>query len=539
MSETPQSMTDTNDTFADMPEPTIRKSRRFSIVWLIPLVAAIAASWMAFKAFDAEGPLVTIRMETAEGLVAGKTKVKFKDVDVGLVETIEFGEDLQHVVVTARMIKGMERYLRSETLFWVVRARITPSSVTGLTTLFSGAYISVQPTKKGKLISEFTALKTPPIITDEGQGRYFLLRTDNLGSIDVGLPVYFRKVKVGQVVGFDLKENDMVEMKIFVEAPHHGRVRNNTRFWNASGLDVTMDAQGVRVQTESFVSMLLGGIAFDTLDTGETSEQAPSNAEFTLYPSKEKSFETAYDYRERYLLHFNESVRGLNVGAPVEFRGMSIGRVVDIKLQMNPRMKTASIPVIIEIEPERFDILGKDNTRDKVITSLVAMGMRAQLKTGNLVTGKTFVDLNLYPSMPRGTLALGGKYPELPSVPSPLEGLLASTQRIMQKLERLPLGDMTSELRMTLDDTRVTLGQMRGLMGRVDKLDLLPKAGKALEQATKALKEIELTMAPDSPVKTDLAKLLREIGDTARSLRVLADYLERQPDALLYGKENN
>lgn len=537
MSETPQQMND--DAFADLPEPAIRKRKRLSIVWIIPLVAALAASWMAYKAFESEGPLVTIRMETAEGLVPGKTKIKFKDVDVGQVETIEFSQDLQHVVVTARMIKGMERYMRSETLFWVVRARVTPSAVTGLSTLFSGAYISVQPTREGKLVTEFTALKEQPVITDESQGRYFLLRTDNLGSIDVGVPVFFRKVKVGQVVTFDLLRDNMIEVKVFIQAPFHERVHLNTRFWNASGLDMTMDAQGVRVQTESFVSMLLGGIAFDTVDTGEPMEQAPSNAVFSLYPSKAQSFETAYDYRERYLLHFNESVRGLYVGAPVEFRGMSIGHVVDIKLQLNPRSKTARIPVVIEIEPERFEIIGKDGLKEKVVASLVAMGMRAQLKNGNLITGKTFVDLNLYPAMPGAVLTMGDKYPELPSVPSPLEGLLTSTQRIMNKLESLPLGDLTHEIRTTMTEIRGTLGQMRGLMGRADELELLPKAGQALEQATRALKEIELTMASDSPVKTDLAKLLQDVSDTARSLRNLTDYLERQPDALLYGKEKN
>lgn len=539
MTENSQHTDGPEETFADLPEPSIRRHRRLSIVWLIPLVAAIAASWMAYKAYDAEGPLVTIHMETAEGLVAGKTKVKFKDVEVGQVETIEFAKDLKHVVVTARMIKGMERYLRSHTLFWVVRARVTASSVTGLSTLFSGAYISVQPSKKGKLMSEFTALATPPVITYSGEGRQFLLRTDNLGSIDVGLPVYFRKIKVGQVVGFELQNNDMVEIKVFIEAPYDQRVRTNTHFWNASGLDVTLDAQGVRVQTESLVSILLGGIAFDTLDTGPPSEPAPADSVFTLYPSMEKSLEKSFDYVEYYLLHFNESVRGLSVGAPVEFRGIKIGRVVDIRLRMNPEKKTARIPVVIEIEPERFEIPGRSGRPDKVVRTLVDMGMRAQLKTGNLVTGQTYVDMNLYPSMPNAALAMGGRFPELPSVPSPLEGLMASTQRIMNKMERLPLSELTGEMRTTMDDIRGTLGQMRSMMGRMDELDLLPKAGKALDQASSALKEVELTLAPDSPVKTDLAKLLREIGDTARSLRVLADYLERQPDALIFGKENN
>ncbi len=536
----PDNATDgaTDDALRRMPLPRMRSRRRISIVWLIPLVAAIAAAWMAYDALQSEGPLVTIAMENAEGIVAGKTKIKFKDVEVGLVESVDFNDDLLHVVVTARMAKGMERYLRAQTLFWVVRARVTPSEVSGLGTLFSGAYIGVQPSKRGKLQTDFTALESPPVLTDERQGRHFLLRADTLGSLDVGSPVYYRKIKVGQVVSYDLKKNEQVEIKIFIQSPHHERVRRATRFWNASGLNMAMDAKGVRVETESLVSLLFGGISFDTPEIVQPSEQAPTGALFKLYPSREKSFEISYDYRERYLLYFNESVRGLAVGAPVEFRGLAIGRVVDIRLQMDPRKKTARIPVVVEIEPERFDIQSESDARDKVIPAMVSMGMRAQLKTGNLLTGQTYVDLDLYPNLPQGTIADGGPQPELPTVPSPLEGLLSSAQRIMNKLERLPLTALTGELRTTMDDIRGTLAQMRRVMDDLDELEVLPKAGRTLDQATLAFKQVEETLAPDSQVRTDTARLLREIGDAARSLRVLADYLERQPDALLYGKEN-
>lgn len=523
--------------FTALPVARVRRRRMLSIVWLIPLVAAVAAAWMAFDALKSQGTLITITMENAEGIVPGKTMIKFKDVEVGQVESVRFADDLEHVVVTARMVDNMERYLREETQFWMVRARITPSEVSGLNTLFSGAYIGVWPSKRGKLTTEFTALRTPPVITDDANGSHFLLRTQSLGSLDIGSPVYFRKIKVGQVVGYELKKNDQVEIKVFVQAPHHERVRRNTRFWNASGLDLRVDARGVRMQTESLVSLLLGGVAFDSPGADEVAEPAPPGALFTLHPSRERGFERVFDYRERYVLHFDESVRGLGLGAPVEFRGMLIGHVVDMRLEMDTKRRTASIPVTIEIEPERFTLRDRNGARDTLVRTLVEMGMRAQLKPGNLLTGQTYVDLDLYPGMPPARIKESGPLPELPTAPSPLGGLLASAQRVMARLEEVPMGDISQELRSTMGSIRTTLEQMRQLMGTVRDLDILPGISRTLEQATGTLREAEAAMAPDAALRTDLRKLLRELGDAARSLRVLSETLERQPDVLLYGKE--
>ncbi|WP_461210204.1 PqiB family protein [Desulfocurvus sp. DL9XJH121] len=544
MNETPPPPETRDDDFREsVAEPVLRRKRLFSIVWLIPLVAALAASWMAYDALQSEGPTITIRFDTAEGLVPGKTKIKFKDVEVGQVENIEFTQDLLHVVVTARMIKGVERYLRSETLFWVVRARVTASEVSGLNTLFSGVYIGMQPSKKGKLLSEFQGLAEPPVVTDERQGRHYILRTDDLGSLDVGAPVYFHRVKVGKVVDYELLDNDDVEIKIFVRAPHHKRVHVGTKFWNASGLDMSLDARGVRVEAQSLVSMILGGIAFDTPGAAQSVEMAPPDTVFPLYADRETSFDTSYDYRERYLLHFKGSVRGLSVDAPVEFRGMTIGKVLDVRLQLDAKHKRMRIPVLVEIEPERFEVLGLDKDkagegREKVVPLLADMGLRAQLRTGNLLTGQAYVDLDLHPGLPGGGLTdKGGRFKELPTMPSPLEGIFDKAASVMTKLDDLPIRRMGSELRDTMADMRGATQAIRRIMDSVDEHHVLPKAGAMMDQARDALAEVESAMNPNSPARADLDKLLRELTDAARSLRMLVEYLERQPDALLFGKE--
>lgn len=536
------------------PEPRISTRRHFPIVWIIPLVALLAGAWLAYDAITSRGPLVTVTFKTAEGLVAGKTKMKFKDVEVGKVEAIEYSDDLSHVVVKARMARGMERYLRSESKFWVVRAQVSGGEVSGLGTLFSGAYIGVQLTKQGKLESAFEGMEKPPALTPDQPGRIFQLRADRLGSLDVGSPVYFRQIKVGQVVAYDLEESgSTVLINVFVRAPHDARVRENTRFWNVSGMGVSVDANGLQVRAESLLSMVLGGVAFETPGAPEEARDVPPGKVFTLFPTREKSNETTFAHKEYYRLEFPGSVRGLAIGAPVEFRGIAIGQVADITLEYDDGKGEVRIPVLIEVEPERFRRRGKGKGKSKapakIVEDMVEDGLRAQLKTGSLLTGQAYVDLDLHPGAPPARLKRDGDYLELPTLLTPLEGIFASFSRIMDRVDKLPLESMAGELRDTMDGMRGALAELRDTMAGLRKTmgtadtfiqnadrNILPKAEAALEQMRTTLARVDTTLDPDSALRADIETALKELADAARSLRVLADYLERQPDALLYGK---
>ncbi len=302
----------------DLPPAQVQTKKQISIVWLIPIVAVLIGGWLAYKGLSEKGPMVAITFESGEGLEAGKTLVKYKDVKIGQVETIRFNADLTRVIVKAELVKEAGPFLTENTRFWVVRPRVTASGVSGLGTLFSGAYIEMDPGKEGQPSRRFKGLEIPPIVTTGVPGREFLLRANSLGSLDNGSPVYYRQIQVGQVIGYDLAEDGRsLTIKVFINAPHDKLVRTNTRFWNASGFDLKFDAGGFKLNTQSIVSIMMGGIAFDTPTSLEAGGPPKDSQIFRLYETRDSIFERTYTEKQHNNLHFDWSIRGMTIGAPV------------------------------------------------------------------------------------------------------------------------------------------------------------------------------------------------------------------------------
>ncbi|UCG20168.1 MAG: MCE family protein [Deltaproteobacteria bacterium] len=517
-----------------------KKGFSFSIVWLVPLVAALIGGWLIYKAFSEKGPTITITFETAEGLEAGKTKIKYKDVDVGQVESIDISEDLSHVIVTAQMGKRANKHLTENTRFWVVRARVAAGGVSGLGTIFSGAYIGIDPGKPGKPTRSFKGLEIPPVITTGLPGAHFTLKAERLGSLDIGSPVYYRQIKVGQVVAYELeKDGTAVDIKIFIHAPHHEAVHQNTRFWNASGLDVAVDASGIRVNTESFVTMMVGGIAFDTPTSLEPGARAKNDAVFNLYESREKSVEEVYVKKRPWVLYFKGSVRGLTVGAPVDFRGIEVGRVVDIALEFDWKKRAFRIPVLVEFEPDRIAWVGKQTMdRQQGMEFLVEKGLRAQLKQGSLLTGKLYVAMDMYPDAPSAKIVWSEPYAELPTLPTPIEEITRNVTKIVEKFEKIPLEEIGNDLRDTMAHLNKTTEQLQKLVQNLDA-SVVPAANATLEQTQKTLIKVDRLLNADSPTGHELKRALGELADAARNISILVDYLERHPESLVFGKDGS
>jgi paraquat-inducible protein B len=522
-------------------QAVVRTKKGISIVWVVPLVAILIGGWLAYKAITEKGPSITITFETAEGLEAGKTKIKYKDVEVGKVESINVSEDLTHIVVTAELVKGAKQYLTENTRFWVVRPRVVAGEVSGLGTLFSGAYIGVDPGKSGAPARNFKGLEIPPVVTGDQPGRHFALRAQRLGSLDIGSPIYYRQIKVGQVVGYELEEDKKtIRFRVFIDAPHHELVRENTKFWNAAGVDVDISAEGIQVQMESLASLLLGGIAFDVPTNLASGGPAQEDQVFILYSRHEDILEIKTAEMHRWILEFEGSVRGLSVGAPVEFKGIKFGEVTHIMAEFDMETLSPRIRVFIATEPEVFEVVGDETRISEVekLEKLVEKGMRAQLKTGSLLTGHLFVDLDFHPDAPPAQIKYDGVYPELPTVPAPLEEITKSVTKIVDKLDQIPLEQIGNDLRDTMAHLNKSTEQLQKLMQNINE-KVAPAATATLEKTETTLTKVGRLLDAESPTGYELKRALSELANAAHNINLLADYLERHPESLVYGKEKS
>ncbi len=538
---------------ANAPRPDIKKRRSISIVWIVPLVAVLIGSWLVYKAVTEKGPIIYITFRTAEGLVAGKTKVRFKDVEVGTLKSIVIPDDLQNVRLTVEMVKGAKPFLREGAKFWVVRARVAAGQVSGLGTLFSGAYIGMEPSTEGEPQREFKGLEVPPVVTADQDGYQFSLTANRLGSLNFGSPVYYRQIQAGQVMGYSLDPaGKSVTVKIFINAPYHNHVRTNTRFWEVSGVNVDLSAQGVRVNTESLVSMMIGGIAFGVPSHERPAPKAPENTRFILFDDFMTAAQRQYTVKSRGIMFFSDSVRGLEVGAPVEFQGIKIGEVIDIELQFDPEKVEFQIPVIVEFEPERIGFKEQSKAEGTAMDQkLLDKGLRAQLKTGSLLTGKLYIDLDFYPDAEPATLKSIDGQTVIPTVPTTIEAITASLNRFMKRLDELPLETIGRDLQETIagldrivnsPELRESLASLEQILAEVRQLSVsantetLPRINAALGQLDRTLIELNGALSADAPLRHELRATLRELAGAGRALRELAELLDRHPESLIRGK---
>ncbi|MEJ2513966.1 MAG: MlaD family protein [Gammaproteobacteria bacterium] len=536
-------------------EPEIRSGRRLSAVWVVPIVALVAAGWVAWKALADMGPTVEITFHTAEGLEAGRTPVKYKDVQVGMVNSIRLAGGLDAVIVEAQLNAELDDYVTDQTRFWVVRPRVSSGGVSGLGTLFSGAYVAMDPSREGSRTRRFEGLEEPPVVTQDQPGTHFRLQAPGLGSLSVGAPVYFREIRAGEVVSYQLAEDgSFVEVRVFVRAPYDQFVNTNTRFWEAGGVNVNLGAEGLSLQTGSLVSMLIGGVAFDTSRALRTGSPVEQDRVFPLFPSRRASEEEVFATRkEYYLAKFDQAARGLVRGAPVELHGMEIGTVADVTIEYRPAEASFKTSVLLEVYPDRVQeyVYGEAPQGEDELDKLVAQGLRAQLKTGNLITGGLYVDINIFEDAQPAQVGSERGYPVIPTIPGRFDELTQTLTRIASRLDEVPFDEIGANLNDTAasmsqllnsEQTRQTLASLAELMEDMREVarqmneGMMPAVTASLAHTERVLSNAETLLAPDSPASIEMKRLLRVVADAARSIRSLAEYLEQHPEALLRGK---
>ena len=532
---------------------TRRSHRAIPLIWVVPLVALAFAAWVGLKALWERGPTITIEFKSAEGIEAGKTRIRHKAVDIGTVQSVRLSKDNKKVLVTAELDRqSADPFLAEDTRYWVVRPRIAGGQISGLGTLLAGSFIGADPGQSKSEKNEFVGLETPPVVTSDVPGRQFTLRAENLGSLDINSPLYYRGVLAGRVVSTELApDGKSVDVGVFVQSPHDKFVNAQTRFWNESGVDLQLDASGLTLQTESFVTLLLGGIAFENPPEVNGAPPVAENTRFALWNNRADAFKPRETVIETFVVKFAQSVRGLAVGAPVDFRGITVGEVRRIDLDFDRANTRFLMMVEVHLYPERLRSRYRDPSRQPLadlppkqrIARFVERGLRAQLANANLLTGQKMIMLEFFPKAPKATVDLSKSPPEIPTMSSgQLAEIQESVQNILAKLEKVPFDQLAADLRRALQSLDATLRKAESTLGKVEG-EIAPELKATLEQARRTLGSAEKTMgsvdkalSSDSPLQGDLRETLLEVTKTMESLRALTDYLERHPEAILRGK---
>ncbi|MCX4216584.1 MULTISPECIES: intermembrane transport protein PqiB [unclassified Pseudomonas] len=522
------------------------KTRRFSIslVWIVPIIAVLVGISLVVHNLMQEGPSIIVTFKTGSGLTANKTEVKYRNVVIGQVTDVELSNDQKHVNATIKLAKQAETFTRADSQFWVVRPRIGAGGVSGIDTLLSGDYIGADIGQSNSRAKHFKGLENPPPITYGEPGKRFNLHASDLGSLDIGSPVYYRKIPVGQVVAYALDADGKgVNIEVFIHAPNDAFVTENTRFWNASGIDVNVGANGFAVKTESLSTLLVGGIAFRAPEYSPNDVAAAEEKTYDLFDDQQTALAPPNGKAQYLSLRFDQALRGLKVDAPVEFLGIEIGRVVSVNLDFDAKKRSFPLNVGIVIYPARLGqahikmLKALEHNPDdeaaavRLIGTFIDNGLRAQARSGNLLTGQLYIALDFFPKAEKVAFDPTARPVSVPTVPGSLEQLQEKLEAMVDKLNKLPVERIAGNLDSNLVELRKGLAQFNA--------KTLPGVQNTLADVSKTLQSASSTLAEDSPQREQLSQTLDELGRMSRSLRELSDYLGRHPESLIRGRPDN
>lgn len=515
------------------PSAKLRKPR-LQMVWLIPIVAALIAGYLGYRTLMSRGPLMTLTFASADGLAAGQTQVKYKAVALGTVESIDLSHDNSHVVVKVRMSNVGSRFLTSHARFWVVRPRFNVSDVSGIETILSGSYITVDPGRPGgSYQTDFTGLEEPPGVRSDDPGSTFVLTADKVGSFNTGSPVFYRDVQVGEVLGYDIGDGlGPVKINIFIRAPFDKLVRPDSRFWNTSGIALGFKGGVMQLQIQSIQAVLAGGIVLQLPDNARSESPSPDNSTFPLYPSEQAAEAASYTNQLALVTYLNGNVSGLTEGAQVQALGLQIGVVTGVTLQVDRQTGKARVRVDMAIQPKRFEQTAKQPSHassQALIQLLVNKGMRAQLGTASYITGQKLISFAMVPDAKPVKVTHDGDALVLPSAPSGVEHTLIKVNDLLTNLNKMPfekIGDNLNKLLVTAN----------GTLGGPQLTHTLTQLNQTLKTADTTLTMLNQGFGTDSDFQRGLQQLLQQTDETEQSVKSLSDYLSAHPQALLLGR---
>lgn len=521
----------------ELPEPAKKRSKwKPSLIWLIPIIALLIALSLALKAYLNTGPMIDVSFRTAEGLEAGKTTVRYKNVNIGLVRQIDLAEDRSHVIAKVELRKSASNFAAKDTRFWVVRPRIGTGGISGIDTLLSGAYIDVDGGKSQEKERVFKGLETPPVISSDVPGKIFFLNAKDLGSLDFGSPIYYRRMNVGQVTAYKIApDGQSIELQTFIRAPFDKFVTKDARFWQASGLDVSLNASGFSLNTQSLASIVAGGIAFGYPEDSKASS-AEDHSRFKLWDNRTEALKAPDVNPRRIVMYFSDSLRGLSVNAPIDFMGVEIGNVQAINTEFLQDYTQIRMRVDAIVYPSRIANGNELDPQGTIFKNFVERGWRAQIRTGNLLTGQNYIAFDAFPKVKYATLNIRPDgVVEVPTTPTDLKGLQTQITEITEKVNKFPIVEIGQDVRKTLNTLETTVQSTKKL---VDQLDgkVAPNLQATLDDVRKTVRSSETILSSDAPMQQDLRRALQQVTRAAASLQLMADQIEQHPESLIRGK---
>lgn len=560
---------DIDDTGDDHLEPEIRPARRFSLIWIIPLVAIFLGFWLVSDHLSELGEIVEVTLPSAEGLEVGKTEVRCRAVKIGELEDIALSDDLT-VRLSLRISPEHLHLVRESSQFWVVRARISAGSISGLGTLVSGAYIEldpgvVSPQEKEMAKREFEGLENAPPTANSVPGLRLSLVAANPGSIDVGSGVFFKNNLVGQIESRVFSpETEDVEFGIFIEEKYQNLVGTNSKFWISSGLQLNVGANGIDLKLPSVESFLRGRVAFGEISGEERGGEVSDGVLFPLYVDLREAESSAFESEGEFLLLFDQSVRGLSEGAPVEFRGLRVGRVGRISYGLISDAKDSQTPVLIQLSRQLLEEHFPPQLMDEGgggISHALELGLRASLKSSNLLTGQMYVDMDYYPEQGPSEVMVVEDYVVLPTVESGLGQLEEKVTAVLDKLNDAPVETLLAELEETtiqakltmetlnarligagplLTESQATLQEVRTSLDSLNKLMSSESTQAIPDDLRVTLASINATLKPlsqEGAVYGDLRRTLDELRAATRAVQSTAETISEKPNSLIFGKD--
>lgn len=535
--------------------PKVEESTRFNLItsiWIVPFIALIIAGWLAYQYFSELGPEIRIVFPENEGLNAGQSQIKYRNVSIGTVKKIVLQNKGEGVTVIARIDKSAKRYLNENAKFWIVKPQVGVSGVSGLDTLISGTYINMYSEKGEQFKDMFYGLKEAYRLTDDGV--YYLLTSPMGYNIKKGTPIQMKNLEVGQVEYVNIAlDGQKIDFIVFIKKEYVSYVHTDSKFWVQSAVDVSFENGRIDVNVAPLSNLVQGGIEFSSRGE-DASDAVPDKYVFHLYKNgsvaQGMQVGKGGNYVKSFEIMTEDHIAKLNVDALVKYEGYDVGRVRDITLSYKKDTHKILGKVLVDIDTSSF--ASEDENVTTCTTNFydaISQGLSAKFTPSDPFTGTLFVDLIFDNNATVESLTQGVTYARLPSIKNDEGSVMDEVNKILQKLNKLPLEKLLASINQVVDesaepihhvlvDLKKTVKNLNAMTGTKAFKAMPNELNQTLKELTKTLKTTKKVVKGydnNSLVMHQISQTLNVLTKTSQEMQQFLKLLNRKPNSLIFG----